>query len=526
MSDNRRHSDTYPFESLGLELGDILSRPDVPLDVKQRVRALEASVNRLQATLNDTLDSVRELSEAVRQKEQRQHKLEQQLIYNPKTGLPNHVVMDKDILSILDEAERSPTRKTVAVIILSLDDRYDTIKQTTETGVREWMLYCTAERLKELAPANARLYHTRENEFVIVAIGAGDPQVIVQLARRIVDEVSRPTKFPDYSLSVGCYCGVSQYPEHARTKRMLLRNADIALTEAVRRKRPVVLYNWQMGHDVIEKMELQNSIIRALEEQALSQIEKQFEVYLQPLIEIDSIHNGTVDYHTVGAEALIRWKHPQRGMVAPSRFIPLAEETGLIVPIGYWTLFSATSELERWIDTRLEGLFVSVNLSPRQFKDDYLISNIARVLKRHRIDPAQLRLEVTENSVMDDPDGSIRKIRAIHQMGIKIAIDDFGTGYSSLNYLKRFPISTIKLDKSFIEDVLINKNTQGIVRAILSMANSMGMSVVAEGIETYEQAHYLYEQGCTCIQGYYFQQPMTIEAFRDVAISDARVESL
>ena len=526
MSTNRRHSDAYSFESMGLELGDILSRPDVPVDVKERVRALEASVGRLQATLDDTLESVRELSEAVQQKERRQHKLEQQLIYNRKTGLPNHVVMDKDILSILDEAERCPTRKTVAAVILSLDDRYDTIKQTTETGVREWMLYRTAERLKELAPANARLYHTRENEFVIVAINAGEPQEIAHLARRIVEEVSRPMKFPDYSLSVGCHCGVSQYPEQARTKRMLLRNADIALTEAIRRKRPVIVYDWKMGHDVIEKMELQNSIIRALEEQALSEIERQFELYLQPLIEIDSIHEGTVDYHTVGAEALIRWKHPQRGMVAPSRFIPLAEETGLIVPIGYWALFSATSELETWIGTPLEQLYVTVNLSPRQFKDEHLISNIARVLKRHRIDPSRLRLEVTENSVMDDPDDSIRKIRAIYEMGIQISIDDFGTGYSSLNYLKRFPISTIKLDKSFIEDVLINKNTQGIVRAILSMADSMGMNVVAEGIETFEQARYLYAEGCTCIQGYYFQQPMTIEAFRDTAISDARVENL
>jgi len=212
-------------------------------------------------------------------------------------------------------------------------------------------------------------------------------------------------------------------------------------------------------------------------------------------------------------------------MVSPGQFIPLAEETGLIVPIGYWALFNATRELQAWNGTGREPLFLSVNLSPRQFKDDYLISNIRRVIKRHQIDPGRLRLEVTENSVMDDPDDSIRKIRAIHELGIRISIDDFGTGYSSLNYLKRFPISTIKLDKSFIEDILINRNTQGIVRAILSMADSMGVDVVAEGIESYEQAHYLYEQGCACIQGFYFHRPMTIEAFRDTPLSGSTSDS-
>ena len=524
MNNNRRHSDAPNPGTSELRLSDILSRDDVPEDVKQRVRTLEGSVDRLQNSLNETLTQARQLSEAIQQKERRQNRLEKQLIYNRKSGLPNHVVMDGDIHTILEEAERGSTTRSVTVIIVGLDERYDNIKQTTEAGISEWLLYRTAERLREQLPCNGRLYHTRDHEFVMVVTNLGPPASVSDFARRVVKEVSRPMQFPDYALAVGCFCGVACYPEHARSKRMLLRSADIALTSAVKRRRAVMIYDPEMGHEVIEKMELQNSIIRALEEQAINEIDKQFELYFQPLVEIDDIKSGIIDYHTVGAEALIRWKHPTRGMVAPARFIPLAEETGLIVPIGYWALFNATAELETWLGTRLESLFVTVNLSPRQFKDDYLLENISRVLRRHQIDPSQLKLEVTENSVMDDPDDSIRKIQAIHEMGIQISIDDFGTGYSSLNYLKRFPISTIKLDKSFIEDVLINSNTQGIVRAILSMADSMGISVVAEGIETYEQASYLYQQGCRRIQGYYFQRPMTLQAFRAAALSSAEVE--
>ncbi|TVQ40634.1 MAG: GGDEF domain-containing protein [Spirochaetaceae bacterium] len=525
MSDHQRHSDLTQPARKPFDPGDILSRRDVPADVKQRVHELEQSVVRLQSSLDETVEQVRQLNEAVQHKERRQNRLEKQLSYNRKSGLPNHVVMDGDIHAILEEAERSPAGSRLTVLILALDERYDTIKQTTEAGISEWLLYRTAERLREQLPTNARLYHTRDNEFVMVTVNVGALNSVTDFAHRVVQEVSRPMQFPDYSLSVGCRCGVACYPEHARSKRMLLRNADIALTTATKAQRSVVLYDNQMGQEIIEKMELQNSIIRGLEQQAISEIDKQFELHFQPLVEIDGIKSGVIDYHTVGAEALIRWKHPTRGMVAPARFIPLAEETGLIVPIGYWALFNATAELQNWLGTRLEPLFLSVNLSPRQFKDDYLIENIARVLKRHHIDPSQLRLEVTENSVMDDPDDSIRKIQAIHEMGIQISIDDFGTGYSSLNYLKRFPISTIKLDKSFIDDVQTNRNTQGIVRAILSMAASMKMKVVAEGIETYDQASYLYNQGCSCIQGYYFQRPMTLDAFRAVALSSAGVES-
>ncbi|TVR02009.1 MAG: bifunctional diguanylate cyclase/phosphodiesterase [Spirochaetaceae bacterium] len=509
-----------PTGAILREVSDIFTRSDVPDDVKARVRVLAESVDRLENNLESTLRDLQQLGKTVQEQERRKQKLEQQLIYNRKTGLPNHVVMDRDIHAVINEAEQSPTTKTVSLVILDLDDQYAQIKQTMEAGISEWIMYRTAERIRSLLPTNARLYHTRENEFVIMAINLEGE--VSELVDQLIDEVNRPFQFPEYTLSVGCTCGIAIYPEHARTKRVLLRSADIALTEAVRANRPSVIYNRQLGHDMIEKMELQNSIIRAIEEPSITEIDRQFALHFQPLVQIDSIESAVVDYHAVGAEALIRWMHPKRGMVSPGRFIPLAEETGLIVPIGYWALFSATAELKLWAESELRDLYLSVNLSPRQFKDRYLVSNISRVLSKNQIDPSRLRLEVTESSVMDDPDDSIRKIRTIHEMGIKVSIDDFGTGYSSLNYLKRFPISTIKLDKSFIEDVLINRNTQGIVRAILSMAAAMGLNVIAEGIETYEQASFLYHEGCTCIQGYYFSKPMTSDAFRREVLNDLR----
>jgi EAL domain-containing protein (putative c-di-GMP-specific phosphodiesterase class I) len=232
------------------------------------------------------------------------------------------------------------------------------------------------------------------------------------------------------------------------------------------------------------------------------------------VVQILEMNDASVHHRVVGAESLMRWNHPTRGMIPPGRFIPVAEETGLIIPIGNWALFTASDQLHAWSQTSLNNIYVSVNLSPRQFRDEYLLSNIERALNRNEIDPALLKLEVTEGLVMEDPEDSISKLQAIQKMGITISIDDFGTGYSSLNYLKRLPIDLLKLDKTFIDDVLTNPQTQRIVRAVMSMASGMGMDVIAEGIEEHEQIEFLYEEGCSIIQGFYFGEPLSAYDFQ------------
>jgi len=496
------------------EIDGFIRRTDIPEDVKQSYMKVREQLASIEKALSTTMDELQQLNETVKQKEKREKKLEHQLIYNKKTGLANHHVMDNDIHSILEEANSSRIQHNIVLFIISLDESYDTVKKTLEPTVSEWIIYQVAERLKTIMPANGRLYHTREAEFVLLLVNVSEPDYSPTFARRISQEVQKQFQFPEHTVTLSCNIGIARYPDHARSKRMLLRNADIALSVARKRVTTFVEYLPQMGEDVIEKMELQNSIIRALEEQAITEINKQFSLYFQPVVEMTDVVDGEINYRTVGAECLIRWRHPKRGMIPPARFIPVAEETGLIIPIGNWTLFTVSDQLKAWSETGLKDLYVSVNLSPRQFKDDYLIEHVERMMVRNEINPERIRLEITEGSVMDDPEGAIAKIAAIHDMGIHISVDDFGTGYSSLNYLKRFPIDTLKLDRSFMEDILVNRNTQGIVRAIISMAQSMGIDVVAEGIESSDQALFLMHEGCRLIQGHYFGRPLSSYEFQ------------
>jgi EAL domain-containing protein (putative c-di-GMP-specific phosphodiesterase class I) len=256
-------------------------------------------------------------------------------------------------------------------------------------------------------------------------------------------------------------------------------------------------------------MELQNSIIKALEEQSLKEIDKQFYINMQPIVTVSSMSEGKPVIDRIDAEALIRWKHPEKGVITPDTFIPIAEETGLIIIIGKWVLYAATSQIETWAETNHIDSRLAINVSPRQFNNDDLIDSIERIIEFRNISPGNLQVEITENSFLEDPEEAARKINKLKDIGIKIAIDDFGTGFSSVNYLRKLPVDVVKIDRSFITDITTSQQDRSIVKAMIAMTAELGMVNVVEGVETIEQLELLMKFGIQKFQGFYFSKALS-----------------
>jgi len=504
-------------ESVLRNLQGIEDRNDLPDDVHRQLSDARDSLQQAHHLLSEARSDIARLSDRVLEKERREKKLESQLLYNRKSGLPNHFVLDNDLSTVIQEAAFSSYPRNIAVMIVALDNAYEMAHKALDTQYTDWIIYECAERIRAIMPANARLYHTRDNEFVLVIVGVEPLADIAKYGEEIHEALGDKFKFPNYTVRIGCLIGSSVFPRDGTTKPQVLRGADIALNTAKTLHNGHVEFRPDMQSHAIEKMELQDAIIRALEEQAIAEISRQFSLFFQPYFAVSKLAGGALGSRLLGAEALIRWQHPTKGLVDPSRFIPVAEESGLIIPIGSWTLFRAAEHLAQWEELGIADLTVSVNLSPRQFKDPHLLRNVQTALGRSNVPPERFRLEITEGSVMDNPDEGLRKLQEISQLGVRIVIDDFGTGYSSLNYLRRLPVQGIKLDKSFIDEVLTSSHTQGIIRAVVHMAIDMGIEIVAEGVETHAQADYLACIGCPVVQGYYFGKPLPSEEFEKLA---------
>lgn len=496
-------------------LQEVLDRKDVPGDVQKLLYNLRIKL------VKTALEGLKERkdNEKLRQKLDNlriEHKhLERRLITNHDTGLPNKIVLDDVLNELLERFNRSDEEQGLVVCFLALDKSYDMLRKTMKPVVCEWVIYRTAERIKELIPKNSHLFHTRTDEFMILLRGIRDRDHCEEIARKLLEIVTDSHRLPGHNVAIGCNLGLSMYPEHGTTKRRLLRNADIALSVSGRSKNAFAVFTKEMSDEVIEKVELQNSILKALEDQAIAEIDKQFEVHYQPIVHVTGASGGKLRWRVKGAEALLRWNHPQKGSISPGRFIPLAEESGLIIPIGSWVLYTVAEQLKKWHLAGYEDLYMSVNLSPRQFKDEWLLDNIQRALEMKKLDPHYLQLEITEGTVMEDPDESIRKLEELHDRGIKISIDDFGTGYSSLNYLRRFPLDSLKIDRSFVIDIVENTSNQGIVRAIISMAKNMDIEVLTEGTEEQDQVEFLFGEDCSCFQGYFFSRPLPLDDYTE-----------
>jgi EAL domain-containing protein (putative c-di-GMP-specific phosphodiesterase class I) len=294
--------------------------------------------------------------------------------------------------------------------------------------------------------------------------------------------------------------GICLYPDDGATVEDLVKHADMALNAAKEARGGYHFFTETMNAKAQERMELESGLHAAIRH-------NQFLLYYQPLVNT----TGRI----IGTEALVRWKHPEKGMISPAQFIPLAEETKAIVAIGEWVLRTACQQLKAWHDRGYTWLFMSINVSTRQFKEQNFVETVARVLESTNVNPAHIKLEITESSIMEKPEEAITKMQMLCAHGVHFSIDDFGTGYSSLSQLKHFPIDTLKIDRSFVVDAITNRDDQEIIKAILSMARHLHLETVAEGVETREQQDFLTREGCELMQGYYFGKPLPVESFEE-----------
>ncbi len=464
----------------------------------------EASLDALKKELEEIRKKIELLEEVNRSlKEENQNlsrqaeELKQLIANDPVTGLPIRREFYRSMKVLIERLGKSRSKIKAGICILRLDRNYERIKNTRDRN--NILIFKTAARIKELIGENI-FQSDRLDEFLIILKGIYDIDDILPLAREIISRVSQPHEPPAEDVSFGCYLGVAVYPDHGRTRSDLLGNANIALSECSNKRVPLTLYSDSIGSRFREMLRIEKDLAYAIGEGFTD-----FEIYYQPFI--DSA------MQIRGSEALIRWKHPELGTIPPDRFIPIAEESGDIRFLGQWILYHACKQLKEWHRMGFPDIYVSVNLSPSQFKQRDLVERIAGVLDAVDMDGSFLKLELTEGTIMEDPEDAIIKMSELRKQGIRISIDDFGTGYSSLSYLKRFPIDTLKIDKSFIDDVLTNISNQEIVKAIISMARNMRIESLAEGVENEDQLFFLLEEGCKNIQGYHFAKPLSAKEF-------------
>ncbi len=384
-----------------------------------------------------------------------------------------------------------------AILFLDLD-RFKDINDTLGHDVGDALLQNVSKRLQANLRKSDYLFRLGGDEFTILLNGLTDSADVAKVAKKLREEVARPYIIQNHEIYISVSIGISIYPVDGENVEQLVKNADIAMYAAKEERRGYRFFTEEMNKMAIERMMLEGSLRNAL-------CNNQFAIYYQPL----------VDKHKriIGAEALLRWCHSEIGLVSPTKFIPLAEETGVIIPIGKWVLTSACRQAKLWYDKGFTEFYVSVNLSTRQFRESDLVETVEQILQYTGLPSQCLKLEVTESGIMEDPEQAIEKMKQLRHLGIHFSLDDFGTGYSSLSYLKRFPIDTLKIDRSFVMDSMTSKDDQEIIKTIIAMARNLKLKIVAEGVETKEQQDFLVMQGCQMMQGYFFGRPMPVEAF-------------
>jgi diguanylate cyclase (GGDEF)-like protein/PAS domain S-box-containing protein len=425
-----------------------------------------------------------------------------QAFYDPLTRLPNRALFMDRLGHALTRQERRD--QDVAVLFLDLD-RFKVINDSLGHGVGDQLLTETGQRLLGCLRPQDTVARLGGDEFAILLEDVTDVGRAVQVAERILATLQPPFEFAGREVFVSASIGIALSHSRHTQPEDILRDADLAMYQAKSKgKARYEIFDRGMNARALQRMELEIDLRSAV-------ARREFRIYYQPVVQLGADRITEV-------EALIRWEHLSRGLLPPADFINLTEETGLIVPIGNWVLFEACRQAREW-QLACPGdppLIVSVNLSARQFQQPNLVQEIKQALAETGLDPRTLKLEITETVLMHDAPSTLGKLRALKDLGIHIAIDDFGTGYSSLGYLKRFPLDTLKIDRSFVDGIVHNTDDMAIVRAVVTVAKSLNLSVTAEGIETDEQLGQLWSLGCDRGQGYYFARPLPAEAMREL----------
>jgi diguanylate cyclase (GGDEF)-like protein/PAS domain S-box-containing protein len=417
--------------------------------------------------------------------------------YDKLTGLPNRALFSQLLEQALSEAKYA--KKSVAVLFIDLD-RFKLINDSLSHDSGDAVLKQVARRLTDAQFKRNTIARFGGDEFVVLLRDCQIPTDAADAAQRLLSTIAQPMQLEGQEYHLTASIGISAFPNDGENAQTILKNADVAMYRAKEHgKNNYQFYSAQMNLHSFERLVLERFLRHALDQD-------EFRVFYQPKIDLDS---GRV----TGMEALLRWFHPAMGMISPVKFIPLAEETGLIVPIGAWVLKAACQQNKIWADQGLPPLRVAVNLSARQFAQDDLHATIIKVLEETGLPPELLELEITESVTMDNPEHAAALLRKLKALGIKLAIDDFGTGYSSLSYLKRFPIDNVKIDRSFIKDIPHDEDDVVITQAVIAMAHSLGLKCIAEGVESEEHVTFLRDHGCEEAQGYLFGAPMSAEDF-------------
>lgn len=414
--------------------------------------------------------------------------------YDVLTGLPNRRLLRDRFAQLLAAAEREQSE--IALVFLDLD-HFKRVNDSLGHSLGDELLCQVAGRLDSAVRRVDTLARLGGDEFIL-ALPATHTAGAADVARRLLDTFGQPFEVGGHELTITPSLGISVYPRDGQDLETLLKNADTAMYKAKEQGRNAFqFYDSAMNTATLERLLMESNLRRALSQ-------NEFVLHYQPLVSLES---GLI----IGVEALIRWQHPDLGLIMPDRFIHVAEETGLINPIGDWVLCEACRQAQAWCDAGLPALTMAVNVAPVQFRQSGFVALVAGALAASGLEPGQLELEVTERTVMHDADINLGTLSALHRMGVELSLDDFGTGYSSLAYLKRFPVGKLKIDRSFISDLETDADDRAIASTIVSMGRNLRLTVLAEGVETNEQLSLLRKMGCDMAQGFLFSRPLAAD---------------
>jgi diguanylate cyclase (GGDEF)-like protein/PAS domain S-box-containing protein len=414
-----------------------------------------------------------------------------QVYHDTLTGLPNRAFFDQQLPQAIARTRQSDQQ--LAVIFLDLDN-FKTINDTLSHAVGDLLLQQVTQRISIALRAEDIVARWGGDEFTLILPNLADPSDAAKIAHRIADQLTPPFLLQNHELHVTASLGIAIFPEDGQDMTTLLQNADVAMYRAKQQGRNnYQFYTQSLSTEAAQRLTMESYLHHALGRD-------EFTLYYQPQVNVDT---GEI----VQMEALLRWQHPTLGLVAPQQFIPLAEENGLIVPIGEWVLYTACAQVMTWHQEGLPLVKLAVNLSARQLQHPKLVGMVAQVLAETGLPATHLELEITETAAMADMAASIERLRELRHLGVKISMDDFGTGYSCLSYLKQFPLDGIKIDRAFVIDLPHSAADQAMVTAIIAMARGLALSVVAEGVETAEQNRCLHHLGCSEMQGFLFGRP-------------------
>jgi diguanylate cyclase (GGDEF)-like protein/PAS domain S-box-containing protein len=429
--------------------------------------------------------------EDITERRQNQARIEQQANYDSLTGLANRSLLNDRLQQAIYTAASYGAR--LAVVFVDLD-RFKYVNDTLGHDVGDRLLQVMAERLTAAVAESDTVARLGGDEFVLLLHGHAGPDTVAAVLERLLPTVAAPLRYGQNDLDVTCSIGVALYPDDGTDSATLLKHADSAMYRAKEQGRNnFQFFTEDLNRAMKERFDLESQLRRGLER-------GQFELHYQPRVDLTT-------RKIIGAEALLRWHVPGRGLVSPATFIPVAEEIGIIGQISEWVLHAACVQNKRWLDAGLSCV-VSVNVSPQQFRGDGLLPLIKNALADSGLDPGCLEIEITESTVMDAGERMVETLHAIKKLGVHIAIDDFGTGYSSLSYLKRFPVDRLKVDRSFVQH-MDDADDAVIVRAIIALGHNLGLKVLAEGVETEEQLAFLHANGCDELQGYLISKPVS-----------------